>query len=477
MKKIKILTIVLVIVLITMIAFFGIYVQNQNRMEDKVKDYSYAMDLKGTRNIRFKVNKETKTVIKDKDGKEVENSEDLTEEQIEQNGYTKEETQYNNEEVLTEENYKKCKEILEKRLKKLGVDYYNVKINEQTGDIIIEIPETDDTDSIVSNIGTTGKFEIVDSNTNEVLMDNNDIKLANVLYGAGSTSGTTSSGTAVYLNIEFTKDGAKKLEDISSKYVKIEENNEQTSEESNTTENTESQENNENENKVTMKIDDEEIMSSSFDETLKTGKLQLSVGSSSTDEKTLQGYTDQAKSMAVVLDTGKMPIKYEIDENKYVLSDITQNEINIVQYVAIGIAVISLVVLIIRYKLNGLLGAISYIGLASLDLLLIRYANVLISIESILAIIITLILNYIFINKLLSKLKKNEVTNIKSDIKETYKEFFIKIIPICIAVITFCFMKWTPISSFGMTMFWGIVLIAIYNFIITNNLLKIETSK
>ena len=166
MKKIKILTIVLVIVLITMIAFFGIYVQNQNRMEDKVKDYSYAMDLKGTRNIRFKVNKETKTVIKDKDGKEVENSEDLTEEQIEQNGYTKEETQYNNEEVLTEENYKKCKEILEKRLKKLGVDYYNVKINEQTGDIIIEIPETDDTDSIVSNIGTTGKFEIVDSNTN-----------------------------------------------------------------------------------------------------------------------------------------------------------------------------------------------------------------------------------------------------------------------------------------------------------------------
>lgn len=387
MKKIKILTIVLVIVLITMIAFFGIYVQNQNRMEDKVKDYSYAMDLKGTRNIRFKVNKETKTVIKDKDGKEVENSEDLTEEQIEQNGYTKEETQYNNEEVLTEENYKKCKEILEKRLKKLGVDYYNVKINEQTGDIIIEISETDDTDSIVSNIGTTGKFEIVDSNTNEVLMDNNDIKLANVLYGAGSTSGTTSSGTAVYLNIEFTKDGAKKLEDISSKYVKTEESNDQTSEETNTTEDTESQASSENENKVTMKIDDEEIMSSSFDEPLKTGKLQLSVGSSSTDEKTLQGYTDQAKSMAVVLDTGKMPIKYEIDENKYVLSDITQNEINIVQYVAIGIAVISLVVLIVRYKLNGLLGAISYIGLASLDLLLIRYANVLISIESILAII------------------------------------------------------------------------------------------
>ena len=66
---------------------------------------------------------------------------------------------------------------------------------------------------------------------------------------------------------------------------------------------------------------------------------------------------------------------------------------------------------------------------------------------------------------------------IKQMVKETYKEFFITILPICIAVITFCFAGWTPISSFGMVMFWGIVLIAIYNFIITNNLLKIEANK
>ena len=45
MKKIKILTIILGIVLVTMVAFFGIYVPVQNRMENKVKDYSYAMDI------------------------------------------------------------------------------------------------------------------------------------------------------------------------------------------------------------------------------------------------------------------------------------------------------------------------------------------------------------------------------------------------------------------------------------------------
>ena len=36
MKKIKLLTIILAIILVTMVAFFGVYVPVQNRMEEKV---------------------------------------------------------------------------------------------------------------------------------------------------------------------------------------------------------------------------------------------------------------------------------------------------------------------------------------------------------------------------------------------------------------------------------------------------------
>ena len=64
-----------------------------------------------------------------------------------------------------------------------------------------------------------------------------------------------------------------------------------------------------------------------------------------------------------------------------------------------------------------------------------------------------------------------------SQILDTYKEFFVKIIPICIAVVAFCFVGWAPISSFGMVMFWGILLIAIYNILVTNALLKIKVGK
>ena len=44
-------------------------------------------------------------------------------------------------------------------------------------------------------------------------------------------------------------------------------------------------------------------------------------------------------------------------------------------------------------------------------------------------------------------------------------------------IVTFSFIKWMPISSFGMVMFWGVSLVAIYNSLVTNSLLKIEVGK
>lgn len=472
MKQVKILTIVLVLVLVTMIAFFGVYIPTQNRMSNKVKEYSYAMDLKGARTIRLKVDDTKQTIIKDAEGKEVEQTEELTDEQIAEKGYTKEEKTENSAEVLTQENYQASKKIIEKRLEKLGVNNYVVKLDEQTGEILVELPENEATDNIISNIGTTGKFEIVDKQTDEVLMDDHDIKLANVVYGSGSNSGTTASGTMVYLNIEFTKEGSQKLENISNQYREEE------------TENTENAENTEaaeetNQKEISMKIDEEEIMSTSFDETLKTGKLQLSIGRSTTNQKTLQGYIGQATSMAVVLDTGKMPIKYNVEENQYILSDITTKELNVVFYSMAAVVGILLFVWIVRYKIEGLLAAISYIGFVSIFLLLIRYANVVVSIEGIFGMAMIFILNYLYGNLLLKKCKKEkmEKSAIIKVTKETYTEFFIKIIPICIAVITFCFMSWEPISSLGTIMFWGIAWMAIHNIIVTNYLFKIKASK
>lgn len=430
-KIVKISTMVLLIILVSMIGFFGIYAQNKNQVVNKVKEYTYAMDIDGARTIKLQLNEEVSN---------------------------------NSEEVKTEENYNKAKEIIEKRLKNLGVQYYNISLNEKTGEMIIEIPEDSSTDTVVGRLNTVGKFEIIDNDTKEVLLDNNNIKSSDVLYN------TTSSGTTVYLEISFNKDGKKKLEEISKTYVKTEESN-TTSEENNTTEGTDTTET--TEKKITMKIDDEEIMTTSFDEPLTTGKIQLSVGTATTDASTLQDYITQAQNVATVLDSGNLPIKYDIEKNQYILSDITEQELVYITIAIAVIAVIGIIVLIAKFRLNGLLAGFSYIGLAAIYLLLIRYANVIISTESIFGIVIMLILNYIFTFMLLNNIKTKENVVNKATI-ETYTKFFNRIIPICIMVIASCFVKWIPISSFGMISFWGLALIAVYNAVITRSILNIK---
>ena len=499
MKKVKIITMIVLIILIAMVSFFGVYTQVQNRMENQVKEYALDMDLEGARYIRLSVNKESKDVIKDANGNEVETDEEMTDEQLAEKGYTKESVPNNSEDVLNIENYEKSKEIIAKRLETQKVGEYEISLDSENGDILVQIPENETTDKFVSNMNTVGKFEMIDKDTQEVLMDNNDIKLVNVMYG--SNSSTSSSGTTVYLNIEFNKEGAKKLENISKTYVKSTDTTNTTSEDTNTT--TENTTNTENENtttenttanesdttenntetekEITLKIDDEEIMTSSFDEPIENGKLQLSMGRATTDVSTLQDNISQASSIASVLDSGNLPIQYDVKSNEYILSDITNTQI---AYLAIAVGIVLLIgfiVFIVRYRVNGLLSTIAFIGLISLYLLLIRYTNVSVSIQGIIGIIVTIILNYIFINKLLSIIKKSEdskkLETVKEALKQGYKQFFIKLIPICISIIVFCFAGWTTISSFGMVMFWGITLIALYNYLITATMLKVKAEK
>ena len=460
MKTVKILTITLLVILISMISFVGIYQKNKNKMENKVKDYSYSMSLNGARTIKLKVNTESTDDVPN-----------------------------NSEEVLTAENYKKSKEVIEKRLNKMNVEEYTTSVNEATGEITIQIPEQNSqTDTIIGNLNTVGKFEILDSETKEVLLNNDDIKSSEVLYN------TTNSGTSVYLQIEFNKNGKDKLKNVSQTYVSVNNTTNNTTE-NNVAENTTSETENEatntttegssdtatTEKKITMKIDDQEIMSTSFDEPITTGKIQLSVGSATTDKTTLQNYVDQAQSVATTLDTGKLPVKYDLEKNQYILPKLTTQDLIKVEIAIAIIAVVGIIILIVKHKLNGLLSGIAYVGLSAVYMLVVRYTNVTISIESIAGIIIVLILNYIFTTMFLNKieeLNKEKAENVmKKATGATYKKFYLRIIPICIMAIAFSFIKWVTISSFGMITFWGIVIIAIYNAIITRYLLKANVER
>lgn len=445
-KRLKIALIVLLIILVSIISFAGIFVQNKNKMTNLVADYQWGMDLKGARVITIATNQSKNTVYYDKDGKVVEK---------EAEGGSKKEVPVNEESVLNKDNYLKTKDIIIKRLDTLGVSEYFIRQDEETGKITVQLSEDSLTDLAVQYMNTTGSLTIEDEDGN-VLLDNSNIENAKVAYNTGTTGMVT-----VFINIQFKEDAIEKLKEISNTYVTTsDENGKDTSK------------------KVTIKLDDSTLLSTSFSEEIANGVLSLSIGSASSSNSELNTYLQEASNLAILINNGKLPIVYEVEQNRYVNSDITLTDIITVGIIIGVIVLIGLIVLGIKYKKNGILTAISYIGYTAVLLIVLRYANVVITTEGIFGIVISLILNYVFSVYLLNTLKKEEKENGNS--KKAYNKTMLAMllisVPSLIIGITLCFTSWLPMYSFGTIIFWGVLLVFVYNTIVTRTLV-LESTK
>lgn len=442
-KILKTILIVLVIVLVSILSFAGIYVQDKNKMENKVKEYQLGMDLEGYRKIELDVSTGTTTKKYDADGKEIESTDTTTE------AATTEEVKKNEEEVLTIDNYKSCRSIIEKRLKVMGVNDYEMRLDETTGKIVLHIPENDNTDTIVAQLQYQGDFEVIDADTKEVLMTNADLKSVKAGYGSTS-SGTTS----IFVNFQFNKEGTEKFKNITNTYQSTTSTDEETGEETTT------------EKKITINLDGSTLISTTFDKEVTNGLLQLSVGSSSssTTSEDLQSYLKTASNLSALLDSGKMPVVYEIAQNKYVASEVTRNNIELFISLCIIAATVAMVYLIVKFKEKGILSSISLIGYVASLLLVLRYTNVVITIDGVIAIVISTVLAYLAMYKMIE-------CSLKTDSVKGITKYLLALIPVIIIAIVFTFNSWLPVFSFGMVMFWGIIINIVYNFIITRTLL------
>ena len=474
MKKVKIITIILAIILVSLISFVGIYMQTQNRMENKVKDYQLGSELEGRRVIELKIS-DTKTET-DESGNET----TVAREQ--------------SPEILTAENYEIVKNTIEKRLKNLGAQDYIISLNKEDGKIKIELEENENTDLLAYYLTASGEVKVVEKDTETELINDSMVKKANYNYA------TNADGEyQVYIELQLTKEGQAKLEEISNNYAilaneideieaaqtETEENakDTETSEESAETqetteaeqENTETTENQE-EQAETKKIAVLKIADTEYDvEKTEKNKITITVGSATTSNTTLNNNLSIATEMMILINSGKYPVIYDVQTNRYIYDDINLDTVLYVALAIIAIILITLVVITIRYRLKGLLSSFSIIGFIAVLLLLLRYTNILITIETIGAIIISIIINIVLNISILNKIQK--IGSVKEAVNNTYKEIFIKLIPVMIISIVFCFSGWTNLNNFGMTMFWGFILIPIYNYVVARTLLRLMEEK
>ena len=451
MKKVKITTIILAIILIVLVAFGGVYIKTQNRMEDKVKEYSLGRELKGERLIELKVS----------------------------DGSTEGKTAPSEEEK-TVENYETVKKTIEKRLKSLKAQDYTISLNKENGVIRVELPENNQTDDFAYYLIASGKVEIKEKDTSTELLNEKMVKKAQYTYTSNADG-----EYQVYLEIALTEEGQAKIEEVKNNYAILKDDvdaieaktkSDNSSDESNTETNNTEEQKTETSTEETKKVAKLSIAGTDYDvDRIEKNKIRVKMGSQTSNTTTVNNSMAKAAELTMLINSGKYPIDYEVQNNRFVHSDITNEQL---LYFAGAVAVILLVifvVLTIKYKSKGFLASISCIGFIALLSLVLRYTNVIITIEGIGAIILVILIDLKLSQMMLNKTK---ILNVVSEaVKSSYKELFLKLVPIMIVSIVFCFSGWTNLSSFGMIMFWGFILIAIYNIIVTEILLKLRENK
>lgn len=446
-RRLKLTLVILLIVLVSIISFVGLFIQNTKFMDNLLPDYRLGMDLYGHRAISVGVSDQTETVYYDEDGNEVSSDTE---------GATSEEVPVNSEESLTKENYLKTKELVEKRFKDLNASEYIIRMNENNGDLTVYLPEDDMTDITSQFMYSKGEFTVEDED-GQVLMDNSNLKDVRVGYSTGTT------GTSVYLSFEFNEDSVEKLKEISNTYVESED-----------------EEGNDTSKQVLLKVDGSTLIQTTFDEEISNGVLPLTLGTA-TDNETLNQYIESASNIAILVNNGPLPLEYTVEQNRFIKSDITLESLKIPAIVAGAILVIALLFLCIKYKKLGVLSAIAFIGYLAVVLIVIRVTSLVLTVEGMCGVVIATILGFAFMVYLVHMLSKQEKEKVQY--RKTYNKsmlsMFMSLIPTLVIGIVLVFASWLPAYSFGTIIFWSILILLLYNASITRVLLlnSIEEKK
>lgn len=471
-KKVKLfksITIVLLIIAVSLISFVGVFRTKLNLKENVIPEFKYGMELDGNREFKFTLDTATeeKNIYVDEEGNYkgtvVDNStddttevsldatvEDSNEDVVAEEEATKvpysieaKVVKANEDNVLNQEAYEKTKSIIQKRLETAQIPEYNIRLNTITGDLILEVSANDYTEDAYNLAFQQGKFEIIDSETGEVLLDNSHVKKAQALY-------TANSSYQVYLEIDFNDEGAEILDNISKKYVRSTDETDSTTEKD-----------------VELRLDDATLLKTYFGDELDQGILQITMGSATTDYEAFTESYKTAQQFANIINSGKTPNKLALSSDNFVQSQITDKEVMYAKIAFAVLVIIASVGLVVKYKKDGILAGIASIGYIALTMLVIRYTNVTIALNSTLAILGITAVNYAFMFDFLNR-KKTDSS--KHAFLESIKRLNVAIIPLWVVAIIFTFMTNIAISSVGMILFWGLFVHCIYSFAITRTL-------
>lgn len=446
-KHTKTITIIIILVLALLMfaSFFGVYKKNENGEKvNLLPNLKLGMEFGQTRTITANVSEQTTKTIYDAEGNIITPEDGV--EYTEEAGYKTVETPVNDASIKTLENYRKTKDIIEKRLEGNNIADFNIELDEKTGQIKLQIPENESADEIEYLIKNTGSLILLDSEIFEVVFDNSYFDKAEVMRSQGDIE------TGIFLQLSFNEEGTKRINELADIYKTTTE--EQTDETGETKQVEKSK-------SVWVILNDSFLGATVLPNIVYDGKIILTFAASS-DTKELNEAVKSASQQAVLLNSGTTPLQYEYSD-EVVETNITTQSI-LLYLSAIGMVfLLAYAYLIIKFKAKGFISIYFQVGYLAVLLLLLRLTSVTITMEGMAAIIISLILDYIFTYITLTNLN----TEVEGMYKKSNLQFLFNSLPIYIIALVFTYGKLTYINSFGMTLFWGIIMVYLYNYVFT----------
>lgn len=455
-KKLTVGLLILIAVAIIIVAFVGIYVPNLNKLTNIIPDYTYGSEVNGVIEYRFNVDKTEKeeSVYIDNDGKikgqVSDGSETNKDSYVNETGYVikTENIKANEDSALTKENYEKTKSIIEKRLDSIGATEYSIRLDNKTGDMIVELSNNDNVSYLYqTGISTKGEFRVIDSQTGVVLLD------ASHLAKAGTTTYSADGSTyTVLLQLELTDEGAEILKNISKKYVQYtDDNGEQKTD------------------YISFQIDGSSIYTTYFGEEYTAKVINIPVGQNLSDTKVINAYLESTDAIAKILNLGELPVKYTGNGGYLIESGISDLFVLRIALI-IGLAIV-VVLFTIKYKLNGFVAGILNVAFAGVLILVLKYLSIVISISAMISFVAIIVANILFIKKYLEKITESSEAPFTKSLLGFYSVIFPLIV---VAFIFTLFSTNASITGIGMILFWGLLLEVIFNIIFVKNVLPIK---
>ena len=265
-----------------------------------------------------------------------------------------------------------------------------------------------------------------------------------------------------FLEIKLDENGKKILSEISKKY-NIEEREKEGSKEKVKVN-----------HDISIKISDMEVLKAPFAEPNDTGILQLKMLNSDKlkegeDEEKIEDALREVRRLKTALELGKSPILYSlVGTTETVPADMKQNVLTIIVIIILVIAIFMALSYIYFVGIKGIYQTLVLISYILVVTLFIRFTDIVITIPAIIGVIILYILEYLVLLKTVKGIRDKKEFNPMYDLVELISKTYI----IVILSIVLSFSTNILLSSLGMTLFTGIILLFTHNFLFNRKIGK-----